>query len=73
MFKTAALFIARLTEVEKSAIRGALTADRLDWIYQVKHKNELASRKVFDEAKAELDATYAENSKSDQFGRTWAF
>lgn len=73
MFKTAALFIARLTEVEKSFIRGAINEDRLDWLFHARHAREVASRKIFDEAKIELDRQYHENSKSDLFGRTWAF
>ena len=73
MYKTSALFIARLTEVEKSIIRGATNEDRLDWLYHAQHAHEIASRKVFDETKVELDRQFVENSKSDQFGRTWAF
>ncbi len=72
MFKTAALFVARLTEVEKSALRGASNPDRLNWLFDTKHANEV-TRTAFDEAVVELNETYRINSQSDQFGRTWAF
>lgn len=78
MFKTAALFISRLTEVEKCIIRNAATEGRRDWLFHAQYRRELVgsdveTRKVFDEAVATINATYAENSKSDLFGRTWAF
>lgn len=72
MFKSAALFIARLTEVEKGIIREAKNPDRLDWIFQNKHKYEVG-QKIFDQAVIEMNETYIINSQSDQFGRTWAF
>lgn len=78
LFKSATLFIARLTEVEKSRIRGAINEDRLDWIFQNKHAIELAGsdkikRATFDEAVKLVNEAYTLNSQSNVFGRTWAF
>lgn len=78
MFSSAKIFVARLTEVEKAAIRGATNPDRLDWLFQARHRHELvgtdkAARKIFDEAVASVLSAFTENSQSDSFGRTWAF
>ena len=78
MYKTAALFVARLTEVEKCVIRAAATIDRNDWLFHAHYRRELVgsdveARKIFDEAIASIKATYIENSKSNVFGRTWGF
>lgn len=78
MYKTAVLFVARLTEVEKCIIRAAATIDRLDWLFHAQYRRELVgsdaeARKIFDEAIASIKATYIENSRFNVFGRTWSF
>ena len=78
MFTSASTFFSRLTEVEKAAIRGAATPDRLDWLFYARHRFELAgseaaARKTFDSAVKLINESFAQTSQSDQFGRTWAF
>lgn len=77
MFKSAKLFAARLSEVEKSKIRGA-TEDGLHWLFFAKHRSEIAGSdeaglKLMYEARDLILNDYAAASESLQFGRTWAF
>lgn len=77
MFKSPEIFVARLTEVEKSRIRGA-NEDRLDYLFRTAHRPELigsdkVARAAFDKACAMIEAAYVEASSSNKFGRTWAF
>ena len=78
MFKTAEAFVARLNEVEKSTIREAKTNERLDWIFQNKHKYEFLlsptkALNTFLEAVALINAHYATASQYNGFGNTWKF
>lgn len=78
MFKSAKLFVARLTEVEKTRIRALKTEDGLRWLFFALHRSEIAGSdaaglKLFAEARDLILTEYQTLSASDQFGRTWAF
>jgi hypothetical protein len=78
MFKTAKLFAARLSEVEKIHIRGAHSQDHLDGIFFNFHAHEFdlsvsKALEVFKEVRNILCAEFAEASKSNEFGLTWKF
>lgn len=69
--KTAPIFIGRLREVEKIAIRGA-TADALEHMRQTSFASDNITPETMAEVKATLDAAYIEAGKSMVFGATWA-
>lgn len=71
--KTAELLIGRMTEVEKCVVRNATNPDRLEYLRQTAFAYDMISPVEMEKVKAKLDAKYAEDSKSDQFGCTWLF
>lgn len=70
--KSPELLLARLTEVEKISLRRA-SEDRLHWLFHNQYFAELKSEADLQKVQADLNATYAVKSQSNEFGRTWAF
>jgi len=78
MFTSAAPFFARLTEVEKCTIRGAQTIDRLNYLFDVKHRFEFdlkvaEARKAFIETVDLIRDEFTSKGHETGFGLTWRF
>ena len=78
MFKTAALFVARLSEVEKIRIRSVQTIDELEHVFQTRHAFEFnlpldKARVEFLKAVDLVRAAFIAQSAETEFGLTWKF
>lgn len=78
MFKTADLFVARLTEIEKIRIRAVKTIDELEHVFQTKHSFEFDlplenARIEFMKAVDAIRAQFTVGSQGTEFGLTWKF
>lgn len=78
MYKTADLFVARLTEVEKIRIRAVNTIDELEHMFQTKHSFEFdlsleKARVEFLKAVDIIRAAFTRQSAETEFGLTWKF
>jgi len=78
MFKTAALFVSRLTEVEKIRIRAVQTIDELEHVFLTRHLFEFdlpveKARVEFLKAVDSIRAAFVAQSAETEFGLTWKF
>jgi hypothetical protein len=71
--KTAVQLFARMTEVEKIKVRHATNMDRVEHLRQNYFRSDGISEAEMQKVKIMVDAAFAENSKSNVFGRTWMF
>ena len=76
MFTSSAPFFARLSEVEKCAIRGAQTQERLEYLFDVKHRFEFdlsatEAHAVFIDAVNLVRDEYTSKGTETGFGLTW--
>lgn len=78
MYKTAASFVLRLSEVEKIRIRAVRTIDELEHVFQTRHAFEFdlpldKARAVFMDAVDLIRSAYIAQSAETEFGLTWRF
>jgi hypothetical protein len=71
--KTAALFVGRLSEVEKSLIRQSTNDDRLEYLRVAHFGTDNVSPGEMVKAKALVDEQFRVNSLDPLFGSTWKF
>ena len=70
--KSAELFIGRLRETEKIAIRGATNPDRLEWLRQNEFAYDMISADELQRAQTLLNASFkVESVKAGFDGPTW--
>lgn len=68
--KSAPIFIGRLREIEKIAIRGA-SEGALEHMRQTNFASDNITPEVMAEVKATLDAEFASHADDMTFGATW--
>ncbi len=78
MFKSAEIFVGRLSEVEKIRLRASATEDRTRWLFDTVHRYEfdLPEDAAWAEFKAALQLVqekFKADSRQLGFSRTWTF
>lgn len=71
--KTTTQLLNRLTEVERSLIRGSTNPDRLEYLRQVHFASDNVSEADMVIVKEALTAQFIKNSASPVFGATWQY
>lgn len=71
--KTAPQLLSRLTEVERSMIRGSTNPDRLEYLRQVHFASDGINEADMALVRETLIADFVRNSASPVFGSTWQF
>ena len=69
--KSADIFIGRMRETEKMAIRMASNPDALEYLRTVEFAVDMLTPEVMTEVKTRLDAEFKAAGQKKGFGQTW--